>query len=61
MLDELLPDSLLTPAADILTLGFVLHEVQQRVKKLNMVLARERSIHFSWETVLFSVMGYYNH
>lgn len=31
-----------------------------RVKK-NWVQAHRQSRHFSWETVLFSVMGYYNH
>lgn len=30
-------------------------------KKSSLVRAHKPSIHFSWETVLFSVMGYYNH
>lgn len=30
-------------------------------EKLSLVLAHKPSIHLSWETVLFSVMGYYNH
>lgn len=36
-----------------------------RVEKVSAfpsgVRAHKRSIHFSWETVLFSVIGYYNH
>lgn len=35
--------------------------VHGRVKKLSLVQAHTLSVHFSWETVLFCVMGYYNH
>ncbi len=49
------------PCVWFLTIYFVAVCSAWQSKKLSLVQAHKPSIHFSWETVLFSVMGYYNH
>lgn len=60
-LDVLPHDATPTPVFDFQQYALLQYVVHGRVKKWSLVQAHKPSIHLSWETVLFSVMGYYNH